>query len=117
MIGTNCELSTSVTEQLSNGINGIINSLFITYKGIMGFNPFPSKNFNDYTTNGWYQNSGTNASGTQNAPNSADSGYMLVIKSSENTIHQFWVSGYRGLGIMYRQRYSGTWSAWSTLIS
>ncbi len=104
---------------VGSALDTLNSELFLSYKGYMGFEPVPSLNFNDYKTSGWYRNGGTNQSGTQNAPHSADNGYMLVISSGSDsrTVYQFWFSIYRGTGVVMRKCYQDTWDSWRTVIS
>lgn len=63
------------------------------YRGIIGFDIFPSRDFNDYTSNGWYMCNGTNTEGFTNYPHPADNGILIVFG-----IHprQIFIGGYSG---------------------
>lgn len=87
--------------------------IFAEYKGIMG-DDIPSLDFNDYTTNGWYENTGTNRAGSANVPHAEDNGYLLVVSKSR-TVYQYWYSTYQSLGTMVRARKNGTWGSWDTV--
>ena len=81
-------------------------------RGEMGVAPNTSRDFNDYVTNGTYYNSGTNKTGTANAPHSADNGYLIVNNFSNNTL-QIWLGAFAGT--IRARRKTSTWSAWTTL--
>lgn len=87
--------------------------IFVEFKGIMGAD-IPSLDFNDYTTNGWYENTGTNRTGSANVPHASDNGYLLVVSKSR-TVYQYWYSTYQSLGTMVRARKNGTWGSWGTV--
>ena len=87
--------------------------IFVEFKGIMG-DDIPSLDFNDYTTNGWYENTGTNRTGSANVPHASDNGYLLVVSKSR-TVYQYWYSTYQSLGTMVRARKNGTWGSWGTV--
>ena len=78
-------------------------------------------NFNTYkgvSYAGIWLNAGTNQSGTSNAPNAPDNGYLFVFVLDEyqtKTI-QIWVGIYKG--IIQGRFYNGsTWTSWKTISS
>lgn len=98
-------------------IDNIYGALFssLPYRGYMGEGNHQSKDFNDYKTNGIYNNGGTN-NGFINAPHPADNGFLIVVGVGR---HQFWFSEYQLLPTMYRyltSKVNNTWSDWSSLV-
>ena len=78
-------------------------------------------NFNTYkgvSYAGVWLNGGTNVSGTSNAPNTADNGYLFVFVLDEyqTTTVQIWVGLYKG--VIQGRFYNGSrWTSWKTISS
>ena len=82
------------------------------YNGVMGSTDYPSKNFNDYTTEGTYYNGGTNNGFTNVPTSSPDNGYLIV--SGGSGCNQIWIGRYAG-ALCIRHKVSGSWTTWKSL--
>lgn len=101
-------LDEKIAEQ-KKALNDYISHTLLPFRGQMP----DSADFNNYKTQGWYSNAGTNQ-GQVHAPSSADNGALLVFGWGGGNTRQIWI-GYFSMKFMTRT-YNGIWSEWKSFV-